>query len=281
MDTHSPAQQLWTDRSHLTARAYADGANLQARADIYRFQKPQVDLAAWVFEQVDWAGVGSVLDIGCGPGTYLKRLAQRDLLLLGMDVSSGMVREVRSGWPALAGARLGCAVADAQHIPVRDGALDAVLAMHMLYHVPNIEAAAREFRRVLRSGGRLYAATNSSAHMREVLDLVDQAQERLSPGSVMIHDALARRFRLEDGALPLGAAFEHVERREVKAELVIPEIEPVLRYLHSMRATREPGLPAGVTWEALMAEAQQHVAAEIARSGAFRAATHTGMFVCW
>ena len=33
--------------------------------------------------------------------------------------------------------------------------------------------------------------------------------------------------------------------------------------------------------EALMAEAQQHVAAEIARSGAFRAATHTGMFVCW
>ena len=281
MDTHQSPQQLWTDRSHLTASAYADGTNLRARADIYRFQQPQVDLVAWVLEQVDWANVGSLLDIGCGPGTYLKRVAQRDLFLLGMDVSGGMVREVRSGWPAQAAARLGYSVADAQYIPVRDGALDVVLAMHMLYHVPDIEAAAREMRRVLRSGGRLYAATNSSAHMREVLDLADQAQERLSPGSVVIHDALARRFRLEDGALLLGVAFEHVERREVKAELVIPESEAVLRYLHSMRATREPGLPAGVTWEALMAEAQQQVDAEIARSGAFRATTHTGMFVCW
>ena len=61
---------LHTDRRHLITQAYADGAHLAARADIYRYQRPRIDLAGWVLAQVNWTGTGQVLGIGCGPGTY-------------------------------------------------------------------------------------------------------------------------------------------------------------------------------------------------------------------
>jgi hypothetical protein len=55
---------------------------LQARANIYRYQQPQLDLAGWALEQVTWRGGERVLDVGCGPGQYLRRLAQRPGLQL-------------------------------------------------------------------------------------------------------------------------------------------------------------------------------------------------------
>jgi SAM-dependent methyltransferase len=275
------AQRLWTDRAHLTGKAYADSGNLRARGDIYRWQQPPVDLAEWVLQQVEWDGVRRVLDIGCGPGSYLRRLYDRELQLVGMDLSPGMVRELREAWPPGARAGLGCAVADAQRLPLADGCVDLALATHMLYHVPDIGLAARELRRVLRPGGRLLAVTNSSAHLRELLDLADNALAALCAEGAPQRDALARRFRLEDGAEPLRSAFEHVERRDVQAELVIPEPGPVLRYLNSTRATREADLPASVSWDALLAEAERLVRARIDAEGAFRTRTHTGAFVCW
>ena len=48
-------------------------------------------------------------------------------------------------------------VFDAQHAPFRDESVDAVLAMHVIHHIPRIRLFFAELERVLRPGGALVA----------------------------------------------------------------------------------------------------------------------------
>jgi ubiquinone/menaquinone biosynthesis C-methylase UbiE len=57
---------------------------------------------------------------------------------------------------------------DAQALPFATHSVDAIIANHMLYHMPNMPAVYAEFCRVLKPGGRLYAATISRDNMREL-----------------------------------------------------------------------------------------------------------------
>jgi SAM-dependent methyltransferase len=271
---------LFIDRAHLTTEAYADSANLNARAAIYQYQRPPADLVGWALGQAEWRGDERVLDVGCGPGRYLRWLAERHpgMRLIGMDLSRGMLADLWRGWPAGL-PRPSLAVADAQAIPLPDASCDAALAMHMLYHVPDMARAIGELRRVVRRGGVLLAITNGERHMRELHDLFDSAVARLSgqqPDSAWTRG----RFSLENGGELLGAAFAHVERKDALTPLEIPAPEPILAYLGSTRATREPALPAGVAWEAIRAEAERLIGETIAREGAFRVHSHSGVFVC-
>jgi len=59
-------------------------------------------------------------------------------------------------------------------------------------------------------------------------------------------------FYLEDAAIWLARHFYAVERSDLPGVLVFPEPGPVIEYLNSMRALREPYLPPTVRWEALM-----------------------------
>jgi len=47
---------------------------------------------------------------------------------------------------------------DLTSLPIREGTVDGILCEMVLEHVPDAEAAFREFRRVLKPGGRLYLA---------------------------------------------------------------------------------------------------------------------------
>lgn len=148
--------RLFTDRGYLAGSQYATGSNLAARQSIYAYAEPKVDLVTWALEQVEWSGDERTLDVGCGNGVYLRHLAQLGpRMLVGADLSAGMVREVVDNWPD--GRRSSLLVADVQQAPFVDGCFDVALAMHMLYHVPDMTEAARELRRVVRPGGTVLA----------------------------------------------------------------------------------------------------------------------------
>ena len=57
---------------------------------------------------------------------------------------------------------------DAQSIPYRTDSFDAVIANHMLYHIPDLGKTLSEIRRVLKPEGHLYATTVGLNHMAEL-----------------------------------------------------------------------------------------------------------------
>jgi ubiquinone/menaquinone biosynthesis C-methylase UbiE len=73
------------------------------------------------------------------------------------------------------GGRLSLVQADAQRLPLPDDCVDVAMAMHMLYHVPDVATAISELRRITRPDGIVLASTNSSAHLAEIAALVDAA----------------------------------------------------------------------------------------------------------
>jgi ubiquinone/menaquinone biosynthesis C-methylase UbiE len=272
-------ERLYTDQPRLKTQAYANSNNLLARANIYRYQQPHVDLVGWALDQLAWRGGERVLDVGCGPGQYLRRLAQRPRLrLIAMDLSHGMLADLARDWGAAPLPQR--AVADVQALPLPDVSCDVALAMHMLYHVPDIERAARELRRVLRPGGVLLAVTNSEEHLAEFSDVMAASIAAISDAPPAKFSRWSSRFGLENGAPLLSSAFNRVERRDVSSQLLIPEAAPILAYVESTRSITEPMLPEGTTWDMLRAEVQRRVAAAIAERGVFHVRTHTGMFIC-
>jgi SAM-dependent methyltransferase len=259
------------DRRRLREQAYPDSGNLLARSSIYVWQQPRRDFHGLVLGQVEWAAGQRVLDVGCGPGAYLRRLHDLEpgLRLAGLDLSPGMASEARANVPAA-----GVMVADAQSLPFPDGQFDHALAPHMLYHVPDIAGAVRELRRVLRPGGVLLVVTNA-------LDHLDGFKRVLAAAAGVPHWMRAfERFGLENAPGYLEAEFESVTLVRSDGELVVPEVEPVVRYVESTRSSLEPKLPAGMDWNDAITRVRAEVAREIDETGAFRSATRAGVLVC-
>src|SRR6185437_546757 len=123
----------WTDQPFLRGVQYATDRNLAARQSIYSYQEPRIDLPLAVLDALDLTGAETIADVGCGNGIYLAELGRRGHRggQLGVDASPGMLTAARAKSPAA-----GFAVGDAVALPLRDGAVDLALAMHMLYHLP-------------------------------------------------------------------------------------------------------------------------------------------------
>jgi SAM-dependent methyltransferase len=266
---------LWADRAFLRDVQYRTDANLAARQSIYAYQHPPIDLPARVLDLVAPA-VGMIADVGCGNGAYLAELTRRGFggRVVGADLSAGMLRAARARVSAAgtggasAAARAGVsAVAlvggDASRLPLRDGAADLTLAMHMLYHVPDPMAAVRELRRVTRSGGRVVVGLNGTDHLRELREAMAAAWDADAPWA-------SERIRLEDGEALLGTVFTSVTRHDFPGELRVPGPEPVADYVRSMSRTQALG-----DSERLVAEVLSQLP-----GGPFRITTHAGCLVC-
>jgi ubiquinone/menaquinone biosynthesis C-methylase UbiE len=99
--------------------------------------------------------LGTVCDMGCGPGHVARYLHERGIDVLGIDVSDRMVEQARRLNPALQ-FRQGTMRA----LEVPDETWGGIVAFYSLIHIPRHEVVAvlREFRRVLQPGGILLLA---------------------------------------------------------------------------------------------------------------------------
>jgi SAM-dependent methyltransferase len=105
------------------------------------------------------AGQGPVWDVGCGAAGHITRyLADREVEVVGSDISPGVVAEARRRQPGL-----DFRVADLRRLPVPDGSLAGILAFYSLIHLPRpqIAVALAEFRRALAPAGVLLLAMHS------------------------------------------------------------------------------------------------------------------------
>jgi SAM-dependent methyltransferase len=255
---------VFTDRDVLRHAAYADQAPLAARSAIYRWQRDPIDLPGLAVAALKTVS-GDVLDAGCGLGIYVGRLrAERpDLRIVGLDLSAGMRPHV---------------VGDVQALPFADGSISGALAMHMLYHVPDIPLAIRELRRVVEPDGLLLVTTNGRDDKPEIGALFADAVRDLT-GTAIDPPDVDGRFTPDDADL-LRAEFETVEVSMFQRETLVPEVEPVVAFFDSLRALSGTALPKDVPWHVFLDAVRVRVTAEIARQGSWRLGNQVGFLIC-
>lgn len=91
-----------------------------------------------------------LLEVGCGTGLILERLAPRCRSAKGVDLSPGMLDKARSRG-------LDVELGSATELPFDDGRFDVVCSFKVLAHVPQIEKALLEMLRVTRPTGHVLA----------------------------------------------------------------------------------------------------------------------------
>lgn len=123
--------------------------------------------APWMEQELGYADTRGldVLDVGCGQGIDLVRFASAGARATGVDLTPRHVELARAHLEAL-GLPGTVVRGDATSLPFPDDSFDLVSSNGVLHHVPEIEAALREIRRVLRPGGafRMTVYNRSSFH---------------------------------------------------------------------------------------------------------------------
>lgn len=260
-----------TDPDYLLSEQYRSDRNLHTRAELHRrFSTNRHGWMPWVFDQLDLPERAAVLEVGGGPGWLWVENRTRippGWRITLTDLSPGMINAARAN---LAGdSRFRIRTADVQALPFASETFDAVIANHMLYHVPDRDGALAEIRRVLRPGGALYAATNGANHMRELIDLA----LRLDPEGYFA--GLQRPpadFTLENGYAQLAAHFDTIQVRRYPDALLVTEVEPLVEYVLS-------GLKSDERTPALADAVRAALAREIQPHGAIRITKDSGLFI--
>ncbi|WP_280339357.1 class I SAM-dependent methyltransferase [Nocardia neocaledoniensis] len=134
-----------TTFDHATSLGY-DRRATRLLGSLYRRIAADIDTAT--------APGARVADIGTGPGRLLSCLAARrpDLRLHGVDLSPHMIEIAHRN---LAGHPVALAVADVGDLPYADASVDLAVSSLSMHEWPDLDAAARELRRVLAPGGAL------------------------------------------------------------------------------------------------------------------------------
>ncbi|MHB8611476.1 MAG: class I SAM-dependent methyltransferase [Candidatus Dormibacteraceae bacterium] len=117
-----------------------------------------------------------VIDLACGPGTLSRRLMQSVSpggAIVGVDLAPGMIELARESIP---GAHF--EVMDIERLEFTDGSFDAAVCGHGLQFAPDLGAALREARRVLRPGGRLAASVPVEETNDSVWTVLDAVIDR-------------------------------------------------------------------------------------------------------
>jgi ubiquinone/menaquinone biosynthesis C-methylase UbiE len=113
------------------------------------------EYAPWMPEALDYASACGldVLDVGCGQGIDLCEYGLAGARITGIDLTPRHVELARAHLAEL-GLRGTVVVGDAEALPFAEQSFDRASSNGVLHHTPDIDAALREIRRVLRPGGR-------------------------------------------------------------------------------------------------------------------------------
>lgn len=207
---------------------YRTAEKLNIRTAIHsRYSTNRQGFGNWIISHYRLEPGMSVLELGCGTGQMWvgqERLMDTCGRLVLSDLSEGMLQKARE---TLGGAeKIEFRQIDIQRIPFEDNTFDVVIANMMLYHVPDIPKGLGEVRRVLKKGGRFYAATFGENGIMEYLCGLFREYG--------VEDRSNHLFTLQNGAAQLSPFFSRVERYEYEDALEVTDLGDMADYIATM-----------------------------------------------
>ncbi|WP_353814796.1 class I SAM-dependent methyltransferase [Agromyces sp. SYSU T00266] len=135
------------------------------------------------------------LDVGCGTGALTDAVIERwsPASIVGVDPSEGFLAAARAR-PRAEGADVRFVVGDAEHLPLPDGSVDAVVSGLVLNFAPDPAAAVAEFTRVAAPGALIAAYVWDYAEEMQMLRTFWDAAAALDPDAAELDEG--RRFPL-------------------------------------------------------------------------------------
>ncbi len=139
----SQAKKKDFDFSKLAA-SYDDGTAGKASQRFYNLLLREVELKPGA----------KVLDVGCGTGAFLRRLASKlDLECYGTDLEENMLTEAKKKCP-----QMSFTLASCDNLPFDSQTFDSVVNCMAFHHFKNRDGFAKEAARIIKPGGTLYIA---------------------------------------------------------------------------------------------------------------------------
>src|SRR4051794_2962431 len=150
------------------------------------------------------------LEIGAGTGYFTLNLLLAGVIdeAVSTDISQGMLDQLDRSAAEL-GVPVTTARCDAGELPFEDASFDLLLGHAVLHHIPDLDAAFAEFRRVLRPGGTLVFCGEPSRYGDRVAALPKRAALTLAPAWRRVL-GVGRRVGGDDGHDHDTHALEHV-----------------------------------------------------------------------
>ncbi len=144
-------RDYWNTHIHdLEISTHAPGtAGFFADLDQYHFEKLHHLLDLIHFDE--WKDK-DVLDVGCGAGVEVVRLARAGARTTGVDIAESAITLARQNLEQQ-GLQARLEVADGEHLPFPDASFDFVFAHGVVQYTGNDRAMVAEIHRVLRPGG--------------------------------------------------------------------------------------------------------------------------------
>ncbi len=119
-----------------------------------RTRRADPDLAAEIVKLLRVEFPNPVLDIGCGTGNYTIAVAGRNVVTVGLDQSTLMLRRASVKEP-----RISWVAGDAESLPFPDSTFGGSFCTMTLHHLRDFDAVFAEIARVMRPGSKFVAFT--------------------------------------------------------------------------------------------------------------------------
>ena len=116
--------------------------------------------------KLDGGSFGDALEIGSGTGYFSLNLVQLGVIqrLTATDISPGMLDRLARTAEALGVENVSTVATEAERLPFEDESFDIVFGHAVLHHIPDLDRAFAEFKRVLRPGGAIAFAGEPSRY---------------------------------------------------------------------------------------------------------------------
>jgi SAM-dependent methyltransferase len=196
----------------------------------------------WIFGRIVARPDAHVMDIGCGTARFWQ--VNRDRIPVGWhvflaDKSRDMANHVQQTVKPLLRCTVAPIIVDAPIIPFPDKSLDAILAMHVLHLVQDLEDLLREVRRVLKKNGRLYATAGSLMRLKHL----DAFGTACCPAVKVLEKDPRKSFCAENGkGILISHGFRNVRDMEYKDTIEFEDLETLFRYIRTTDGSSKAAL---------------------------------------